>query len=529
MKKTVLFATSYCGHPCQLSRYRSWLDYYLPRLDKLGADKIFLIDDGSKPEYLSKLGIPIINLSEIKKKDYPQLTEKAYIFRFPDNLGRPTKTIIPGWWRSFSFMSILAYNYSIDKLIHIESDTFILTDILFDYIREQNKLWTALYSYHYRWAETAIQIIPKYSEINWYYPGTKEPKNNFKEMFNYFIKGNEFWYKDCLGNVEYIPEYCLPFDEVSKDFFGDRYGEDWCKEIPDDIDYLVNVNDVSLGNIQHQNLIEKLSTIIRLTGWDKRLDELKQKGNLSGFHSGDMGDVCYGIPLFKKIGIKKLILNPFKWWGTKFTKQNCRFIKPLLESEGFEVEILDDPEKIISYDIDLDRFRNIGESLLFEHLGVTQGKAQLEYFLPMYQPWLKNEQKNKQARVVINQSMRYPSSFFQWTPILLMLKKLNEKAVFVGLFDEFEDFLAKHPEGKGIVEYYPVLDALELKKVIAGADVFIGNQSFAYSIAEGLKVNRIQASCEYNNNSMPFTDNGLGVINEKGMQTAIGRLKTWLI
>jgi ADP-heptose:LPS heptosyltransferase len=39
--------------------------------------------------------------------------------------------------------------------------------------------------------------------------------------------------------------------------------------------------------------------------------------------------------------------------------------------------------------------------------------------------------------------------------------------------------------------YRPVRDFLEMASVIAGAKLFIGNQSFPFSLAEALKANRL--------------------------------------
>ena len=41
------------------------------------------------------------------------------------------------------------------------------------------------------------------------------------------------------------------------------------------------------------------------------------------------------------------------------------------------------------------------------------------------------------------------------------------------------------------IRHRPVKDFLEMASVIAGAKLFIGNQSFPFSLAEALKVNRL--------------------------------------
>jgi len=62
---------------------------------------------------------------------------------------------------------------------------------------------------------------------------------------------------------------------------------------------------------------------------------------------------------------------------------------------------------------------------------------------------------------------------------------VDQQAVFVGLPDEYEEF--KKLTGWNL-DYYPTRTMLELAEVIAGCDQFLGNQSVALSIAQGLRV-----------------------------------------
>lgn len=506
--KTLLFATCYIGKPEQIERYRRWLNYYTKNLHKLGAERIALIDDGSPMEYLVKLGLPIVKIEEITDGRFPDLTEQAYIFRFPENLGRPQQTIMPGWWRSYSFSGILGLFYDLDKLIHIESDAYILTDKLFEYIKNGKDCWKAMYCFFYRYPESAIQIIPKLSNINWYYPNT--PKNNFTEIFHYFYKGKSFWYKDNIGNAAYIPEYCLPFDEIVKDFKGDRYGEDWCEVIPDDIDYIVNINDISLNQMNHKNI----------AGKHKQIEKLIQAKELttgtSGFHSGEMGDIVYSIPTIRELGITDLYLNPHQWHTALFDTPRAEFISGLLESEGIKVHILEKEEPCrISYD--LDKFRYSHLNVFFDHLAITCGRAH-DLEIDITKPWLKPDKGLwDSAEVIINRSAKYHGVFFNWSRVLLTLKNLGCCVAFVGLWSDYEKFIQEFPESKGLVYYHKVADAKELKEVIAGAKLFIGNQSLPFAIAEGLKVKRLQETCEWVNNCMPEDPTGMAVLSHDDM------------
>ena len=74
--------------------------------------------------------------------------------------------------------------------------------------------------------------------------------------------------------------------------------------------------------------------------------------------------------------------------------------------------------------------------------------------------------------------------------------KNPNKILFVGIQHEYNDFIKKY----GYVDYYYNSSLIKLAHIINGAKLFIGNQSFPYSIAEGLKKNTIQ---ETNNVDVP--------------------------
>jgi hypothetical protein len=64
----------------------------------------------------------------------------------------------------------------------------------------------------------------------------------------------------------------------------------------------------------------------------------------------------------------------------------------------------------------------------------------------------------------------------------------EDNSIFVGTPAEHADF----EKTFGItIPYHPVDNFLELANIIAGADLFVGNQGFAYSIAIGLGQNTV--------------------------------------
>lgn len=98
-----------------------------------------------------------------------------------------------------------------------------------------------------------------------------------------------------------------------------------------------------------------------------------------------------------------------------------------------------------------------------------------------HHPWLTVPQSKRVMPVVLARSARYHAHSFPWARIVAAT---NGQAVFMGTPAEHAAFVAAF----GFVPYYPTKDLLELAFVIAGADLFVGNQSCPRAIAEGLKV-----------------------------------------
>lgn len=178
------------------SRYKRWFDYY--RHSALGTDLVVAIDDAS-PFTPQSSGISIVDAHTTIPAD------KSFcgIMRFPDRLGRASLTVYPGWWRSFLHALNVARMVKADKIIHIESDAYVLSERLMNFINERETGWTCLWSPHFRLPETAIQVICS---------------DQFQQL-EYF--------QNCPQNEldGHFAEKILPFTSIEKSFIGDRYGE----------------------------------------------------------------------------------------------------------------------------------------------------------------------------------------------------------------------------------------------------------------------------------------------------------------
>jgi len=212
--KTLLFCTTYAvSSPQWDARFRKWWEFFTA--SKLERAQILMIDDGS-PVLPAWRGVKV--LSDLTDRQPP---EKTVLYHFADNLGRSDALVYPGWFRSFTFAAVYAHRYGFDKVVHVESDSFLFTERIIAYINGLTSGWTALWCPRWEMPETCVQIIAA----------------DQLELYRQF------------STVSYATELAgqriedrLPFTHVNKDFIGDRYGEylDW---VPEDADFACNIPD----------------------------------------------------------------------------------------------------------------------------------------------------------------------------------------------------------------------------------------------------------------------------------------------
>jgi hypothetical protein len=198
---TFLFCTCYIkpaiGKAYSADRYIKYIRYYKKKLNQLGADFLIIIADGVVPSNLPK-SIDIRDATDFIQP----LQNKVTLFQFRNHLGRPTQEDFRGWWRSFSFAHDIAIAGNFSKIIHIESDFFVLSDKLCNYISSLQSGWTMLYSKLYHWPESAIQII------------CKDRYNDFDLLKKQIHRYNY--------NFHYPAEVSMPATHIEYSFLGDR-------------------------------------------------------------------------------------------------------------------------------------------------------------------------------------------------------------------------------------------------------------------------------------------------------------------
>jgi hypothetical protein len=169
----------------------------------------------------------------------------------------------------------------------------------------------------------------------------------------------------------------------------------------------------------------------------------------------------------------------------RFTVKDYEMLLPLLQRQSYIKEVRQWHQGDAEPDVDLDEFRRVlyrsfeGNILQAYHIALD-----MPFGLQDEQtPWLEAD-AIEEAPVVITRSFRYrPSNGEAGWKDLIDTGMIEGNSVFIGIPSEHEDF----EKTFGIkVPFRPVNDFLEMANIINGAELFVGNQGFAYSLAIGL-------------------------------------------
>lgn len=196
--KTLLFCTAYIHDAAAWeARYQRWLDHHLGfRLAR--ESTVFLIDDAS-PWLPEDGGVQVL-------RELPESLPEGtgpYLRTFSERLGRTGLKSYPGWWRSFLASLEIPRRYGFDKIVHVESDAYLLSEKAISYVDSVHSGWHALWCPRYNIPETAIQVIAA---------DQFDAMQHFADQDVHALGGN-------------FAELMLPFTHVEKRLVGNRYGE----------------------------------------------------------------------------------------------------------------------------------------------------------------------------------------------------------------------------------------------------------------------------------------------------------------
>jgi hypothetical protein len=292
-----------------------------------------------------------------------------------------------------------------------------------------------------------------------------------------------------------------------------------------------SVNMVTLEDFVRYNKLRRILLKLRdrelyydLKCDSKRLEFVD--GQRASFkHSGNAGDLIYALPALRvlagKLGAKlRLALNvPLRnrklkhpLGGVQLNQKMYDMLEPLLSRQEYIKEMAVYDGEAVDYDLDV--FRDA--PFRMDRLGICRW-----YFYvfgitcDLSKPWLQVEpDKSYKDRIVVARSMRYRNLTFNY-------KFLGQYGapIFVGLADEYEDFRLQVPQA----EWIQLSDFHQLARIIAGSRLFIGNQSFPFSIAEGLKVPRVLELDPGSPNVVPTGEHGYDVLYQRQFERIVGR------
>lgn len=222
-------------------------------------------------------------------------------------------------------------------------------------------------------------------------------------------------------------------------------------------------------------------------------EKIANKKVLNFKHSGHLGDIIYSFPVIKELAkthtcnlyiasdIPVTVKNYYKHPAGKvmLNKKIVNMLLPLLAKQDYlaKAEIWEGQE----IDIDLDLFRDLPLDFSFLshrwyfHIVGLQPDLNSPYLEVEDHPTIKD-------KVVIVRSFRARNFFVDYS----FLSKYDN-LLFIGMPDEYEDLKQHVPN----MEFYDVKDFYEMAQIIKSSRFFLGNQSFAYAVADGLKVPRL--------------------------------------
>ena len=204
---------------------------------------------------------------------------------------------------------------------------------------------------------------------------------------------------------------------------------------------------------------------------------LEKNRNMNFLHERDFGDIVLSLSAVKAAG-----------GGNYYIQNNPKAVKvvgPLIEFQPY-----------------IKKFGNAGKESI-EKSFVDFRKQGHPWGVPLAlhhakwigqevdfsKPWLTAcEDSQYNGKIIVNKTARYANPLFPWCELV---KLFRDKMLFVGHDNEYALFCRRF----GRIDRLVVRDYLHLATAINSSDCFIGNQSSANCIAEGLKHKSIQEVC----------------------------------
>jgi hypothetical protein len=262
---------------------------------------------------------------------------------------------------------------------------------------------------------------------------------------------------------------------------------------------------------------------------EKIIAETKELGYINVMHSGNAGDVIYALPTLKKL--HELTRMPVNLYlrlnqplvisgylnhpmGTVMLNEKMvSLLKPLIIEQDYINFCEAYSDQKIHLTLDIVRSKTIS----LDQGNIARWYSYFTGVTPeLWKPWLTVKPNTAYAQtIVLARSERYRNASIDYSFL-----KQYDNLVFIGVKSEFEDMQKSIPN----LKWVQVNDFLELAGIIAGCKLFIGNQSFPFSIAEGLKVPRILEVFYKVANVIPEGDNAYDFYFQDHLEEMVRRL-----
>ncbi len=214
--RTLIYCTAYAQtHLLWQRRYRRWVDAV--QAGQLGQSQIVLVDDGS-PVLPGWPDTDVVTVRSVDEVDAVRSAAPVVLLRYGDRLGRSDIYDFPGWYRSFASGARYAVANGFEKVLHLESDAYILSERMRGWVRETKSGWLSPWSTKYDFPEIAIQLIGP----------------------DQLASLDAFTRRPYAGLVGVTHETALPLTYVARELAGDRLGEGE-GPVPEGVDFATQV------------------------------------------------------------------------------------------------------------------------------------------------------------------------------------------------------------------------------------------------------------------------------------------------
>jgi len=218
-------------------------------------------------------------------------------------------------------------------------------------------------------------------------------------------------------------------------------------------------------------------------------------------HRGAHGDIIYSLPMVISSG-------GGEFYVVKGNQYN--FLCPLLEKQPYLKQVkYGKGYRVNPNTINLDLYREVANAN--PHMNLPS--IYLQIFNKSYdlsKPWLMNIDSKFISNIIINRSSKYHNNndFIDYS----VLRRYENQSCFIGLERDYLFFKDKYNIK---MPFYKVENALQMAQIIKGSKLFIGNQSFCFSLAEAMKHPRVLEVYSGKSNCLPNSSNGHVVLTEE--------------